>query len=461
MPGKHARLSPSGSKGWMACAGRIVLEQAFPDHGNEHSDAGSAMHEIASRVLTAVTSISADDYVGDSIKVSDDHEEPRYVEITHEYAELVQGYVDEIRELAKGGELHVEQRVEFSEFVGVPDQFGTADTIILKPFDTLPGDTGQFHEMDVCDLKTGYHYVPVEENSQLMLYALGAYRMFELAYDIRRINLWIFQPNNGGTRKWSCTIGDLLLFAAKAREAAQKVESAAAAFIRINVDIDQEWWEAEYLHPDPNEIDCAYCRAMSTCPAKQRKLEEVVGASFDVVVGTEIGTPIADANGVNALTRADLMEVPVEKLARAMNCAGEFEDWIKAVRAEVERRLLLGQSVPGWGLELGREGARAWTDPEAAKDMLRKKFRLPIEKAFDLKIISPTTAEKLAGFAKGKRNPKVTNPVIGERQWKHLQPLIKRSAAQPSVKSIAVIKTPYLPQQPDADAFANEEEDLT
>ncbi len=461
MPGKHARLSPSGSKGWMACAGRIVLEAAFPDSGNEHSDAGTAMHDVASRVLTQYTGqVTADDYVGDRIKVSDPHEEDRFVEITHEYAVLVDGYVDEVRALAEGGELHVEQRVEFSEFVGVPDQFGTADVIILKPWETMEGDSTK---LIVGDLKTGYHYVPVEENSQLMLYALGAYRQFELAYDIREIELWIFQPNNGGTRSWSCSIGDLLAFAAKAHIAAQRVDEATTAYAFAagapdanDAASDIEQWGRIYLHPSPNETDCAYCRAMSTCPAKQRKLEEVVGAGFDVVVAND-ATDVATA----PLTQVDMMTVPVDKLARAMSAAGEFEDWIKAVRAEVERRLLLGQDVPGWGLELGREGARAWTDPEAAETYMRKTLRLSIPEVFDLKLISPTTAEKLAGFKSGKKikKPK-TPPKISEKQWGTLTKLVKRSPPSPSVKPTSVIQIPYLPQQPSADAFDNEEEDL-
>ncbi len=459
MSGKHARLSPSGSKGWMACAGRIVLEAAFPDSGNEHSDAGTAMHDVASRVLTQYTGqVTADDYVGDRIKVSDPHEEDRFVEITHEYAVLVDGYVDEVRALAEGGELHVEQRVEFSEFVGVPDQFGTADVIILKPWETMEGDSTK---LIVGDLKTGYHYVPVEENSQLMLYALGAYRQFELAYDIREIELWIFQPNNGGTRSWSCSIGDLLAFAAKAHIAAQKVEAATIAHEELTCTDDELEWQAIYLHPSPNETDCAYCRAMSTCPAKQRKLEEVVGGSFEMVVegaSMSVATPGAD---FPLTTLPDMMTVDVDKLARAMSAAGEFEDWIKAVRAEVERRLLLGQDVPGWGLELGREGARAWTDPEAAETYMRKTLRLSIPEVFDLKLISPTTAEKLAGFKSGKKikKPK-TPPKISEKQWGTLTKLVKRSPPSPSVKPTSVIQIPYLPQQPSADAFDNEEEDL-
>lgn len=432
----------------MACAGRIILEEQFPDRGNEHSDAGTAMHDVASKLLTAITPITADDFIGERIKVDDDPE--RFVEITEEMAELVQGYVDEVKALAHGGDLHVEQRVEFSEFVGVPDQFGTADAIIFKP---VPVDEGEGHKMIVGDFKSGYHYVPVEENSQCMLYALGAYRQYELAYDIREIELYIFQPNNGGTRSWKCSVSDLLVFAAKAREAAQRVEEATIRWQMDGAYLGNEEWEKLYLHPDPNEIDCAYCRAMSVCPAKQRKLEEVVGGSFEVIESLAPGHLPAQV--------VDMAQVPIDKLARAMNCAGEFEDWIKAVRAEVERRLLLGQEVPGWGLELGREGARAWTDPEAAEAYLRKTVRLPIEKAFNLKLISPTQAEKLAGYERGKRKAKITDPEIGEKQWKKLQAMVKRSPPSPSVKPIAVIKVPYLPQQPDASAFDNQEEDLT
>ena len=441
----------------MACPGRIVMESAFPDTGNEHSDAGTAMHEVASRVLTQSTGqITADDYIGDSITV----DAGRSVTFTEEMAQLVDGYVAEVREIAQGGELHVEQRVEFSEFVGVPESFGTADVIVLKLVEMC-----SFHKIIVGDLKTGYHFVPVEENSQLMLYALGAYRQFELAYDIREVELIIFQPNNGGTRRWSCSIEALLEFAEKAREAAQQVEAATIAHTVIGIDnYTQEDWERLYLHPNPNEIDCAFCRAMSTCPAKQRKLEDVVGAGFDVVI-TDRSTGQRTATTYNdsvPLTHVDMMTVPVDKLARAMDCAGEFEDWIKAVRAEVERRLLLGQEVPGWGLELGREGARQWIDPEAAEAYLRKTARLKIEHVYDMKLVSPTTIERLAGYKQGHKvkNPK-TPPVVGETQWLKLQRMVKRSKPSPSVKRIEVIKTPYLPLAPDASGFDNEEEDLT
>ena len=461
MPGQHARLSPSGSHRWLKCAGSITLESQFPDKSNEFSDSGTAMHWVASSCLTAKMSngepFYATAFIGQPITVNDfEHGEPhRHVVFTQEHAEIVQGYVDTVRALAAGHELHVEQRVEFSEFVGVPDQFGTADAIILR----TDG------EMCVIDLKTGFRFVPVEHNTQLMLYALGAYRMFELSHAPTSVRLMIYQPQHGGMREWVVSLSDLMAFAAVAHAAAQKVEEAALTFgdweqprATRNWPLMkmQDEWERTYLHPDPNEDDCSFCRAMSTCPAKRAKLERVVGASFDVIAEESIV-----ANGAVL----DLHDVPQDQLSRAMKCAGEFEDWIKAVRAEVERRLLLGIPVEGFGLELGREGARAWTDEETVTKYMRESMRLPVEKAFDMKLISPTTAEKLAGFKQGKKiaKPK-TAPIIGAKQWAKLQPLIKRSPPSPSVKPADKIQIPYNPTGPSADAFDavdEQPEDLT
>lgn len=165
---EHARLSPSGSKGWFACPGKITMEAPIPNKSSTYSDDGTAMHDIAARCLTQ--HYRAVKWVGERIPVHSTGEEPRHVEFTDEMADLVQGYVDTVRNIA----LHarspalVEQRVDFSEFVGVPGQFGTADCIIV---DTEQG------ELFVIDLKTGRTPVHVENNSQLMLYALGALRL--------------------------------------------------------------------------------------------------------------------------------------------------------------------------------------------------------------------------------------------------------------------------------------------
>jgi len=159
----HAKLSPSGSKRWFACPGSTVLEAPFPDTSNTYSDSGTAMHEVAAWCLTehrrALTR------VGNMVPVNDEGEPDRFVEFTEDMAELVQGYVDFVRREGINHRVLVEKRVEFSDFVGIADQFGTADAIIVNEEDGL---------LSVIDLKTGYRPVDVVENSQLMLYALGA-----------------------------------------------------------------------------------------------------------------------------------------------------------------------------------------------------------------------------------------------------------------------------------------------
>ena len=433
---EHARLSPSGSKRWMACPGSITLEAAFPNLPNTYSDDGTACHTVASDCLTFGG--NPRDSIGDLIVVSDSGEPERRVPFTEELAEITQGYVDTIRQRAHGHELHVEQRIEFSDYVDVPDQFGTADAIILK-FDE--------RELEVADLKTGYVFVEVEGNTQLLIYALGAYFKFKaLGHEFDTVRLVICQPTRdpdaSPVREWVITVENLLAFAETLRAAAQLVEKAAQTYpiaLRGGPD-DMQAWEQAFLHLNPNDSDCAFCRAMSTCPAYRNKLEADVGASFEVVEA---------AQGIPAPTT-----LPDDKLALAMRVVPMLEDFAKAVRAEVERRLLLGQEIEGFGLELGREGPRKWKDPAAAEAYLRKTARLKIEHAYDLKLISPTTAEKLAKAT--KLNPE---PVLSKRRWDKLQDFIERSPAVPSVKPKTQIKTPYLIAAIDDSAFGSADEE--
>lgn len=137
-------------------------------------------------------------------------------------------------------------------------------------------------------------------------------------------------------------------------------------------------------------------------------------------------------------------------LHHQMFAVGLIEDWCKAVRAETERQLLAGDEVPGFKLVLGKAGARAWKDAEEAEKQL-KTMRLKVEEMYDLKLISPTSAEKLA---KAK--------VLGPRQWTKLQPLIGRSDPKPSVAPAADKRDAYVPA-PVADDFqpvADEAADL-
>jgi hypothetical protein len=117
---------------------------------------------------------------------------------------------------------------------------------------------------------------------------------------------------------------------------------------------------------------------------------------------------------------AKLPDASDERLATLMDAADMIESFAKAVRAEVERRLLAGTFTDArYKLVEGRQGARSWTN-EAEAEAALKAMRLKVDQMYDFKLISPTTAEKVL---------KEANP----RKWTKLQPLIGRSDGKPSV----------------------------
>ncbi len=445
---EHAHLSPSGSKRWMSCAGSLTLERDFPNTSNTYSDDGTAMHTIASRVLTT-PGTAAEQYEHELVPVHKKTEPPRYVRFTAEMAELVSGYVNSLRAIAAGEPIMVEQRVDFSEFVQVPGQFGTLDAGILF---LMEG------ELFVGDLKTGHTPVEVEANSQLMLYALGLLRKlldndlvtaiaepfaYARALGIAKVRLGIYQPKTtGGWTEWSCSLDDLEAFAALARSKAMSTVNAERdyQYTQAEEGMTISAWERTYLNQNPNDKDCAFCRAMAVCPSVRRKVEETVGADFQVVAPTPV-------------TAADL-------LAQAMTAAPLVEDWITAVRAETERRLLAGQEVPGFGLELGRKGARKFKDEVAAEQLLRSKWRYTYEDVYEMKLKTPTALEKLTKPTKAIVDGKevVAKPVLGPRRWDTLVEMIEQAPPKPSVKPLSQIKTPYVVPAPSADDFSSVKE---
>lgn len=430
MPDIHAKTcSPSGADGWFSCPGRIVMEAPFPDRGNSFSDEGTARHTVCALALLSDSGAGAAAYVGEDLEVSPS----KTVTYKPEWVDEDQDYIDTVRALAEGGELYVERVVNFETYTQVKgDSFGTADAIVLKPLraegsrDYPPGMVvdSQDYELIVVDRKTGYVEVPVERNKQLMLYALGALAEFGLVYDIVRVRLVIHQR---AAREWDCSIDELLEFGMEARRKASSVQNA----IQMHGAIDMDEWERVFLNQEPSEDACRYCKAMVPCPSYNRMVEETTGADFEV-----LQEPCSPPRFLGTHGDDD------EELAHKMRLVGAIEDWCKAVRAECERRLLAGLQVPGFKLVLGKAGNRKWSDEKAAEDMLRKQFRLPVEKAYDLSLISPTTAEKLAKAGD-----------IGERQWKKAAALITRSEPKPSVAPISDKRDAYVPANP-ADDFA-------
>ena len=170
----HAKLSPSGSPKWLNCPGSVWMEEGFEDKGSVFAGEGTAAHFLGSECLDKDD--DPQNYEGENISVSPKGETDfrklgdsivdgfNIFLVDDEMVDNVATYVDAIRAAKGHGELLVEQRLDFSEYV--PDGYGTGDAVIINTDDGV---------IEVHDLKYGKGVmVHAQDNTQLLLYALGA-----------------------------------------------------------------------------------------------------------------------------------------------------------------------------------------------------------------------------------------------------------------------------------------------
>ena len=164
-PSKHAILSASSSHRWLNCSPSARLEQEFEDRETEAAAEGTAAHALCEHKLRRALKLQSrrkpiSKYDCDEMDMHTDN-----------YVQFVLETLSEARQHCPDPLINIEQRLDFSCYV--PDGFGTGDCIIISD-----------KTMHVIDFKYGQGVlVEAEQNPQMMLYALGALRLFDSLYD--------------------------------------------------------------------------------------------------------------------------------------------------------------------------------------------------------------------------------------------------------------------------------------
>ena len=388
----HAKLSPSGAHRWMRCPGSVVLEAQYPDRGSIYAREGSAAHELAAIVLEG-DEPNAQSYVGMKVEFQDGDETVQWL-VTQDMADHVDDYVKLVREKAEGKTLLVERKVPIGHITGEQGATGTSDAIII--------DTDQ-EAIEVIDLKYGMGVqVFAEDNEQAQMYALGTLEEYGIVGDFSYITMTIHQPRMNHVAEWSIPVYQIHTFAERAAAAAENCRAAEMAAIGEAGDLTLE----DFLYP--GEKQCKFCSAKAGCPALRAEVTDVVGGSAAATLDDFADfTP----DTVDMQTGDNYLPIAMAKVDMV-------EQWCKAVRAEVERRLLAGQTIDGYKLVEGKRGNRKWNS-DAEVEALFKSFRLRQDEMYDFSLISPTKAEKLF-----KENPK---------RWAKVKDLITQSSGKPSV----------------------------
>lgn len=344
MPGRHAILSPSKAKQWLACPPSARLSAKFSERFGEQSSSyaaeGTKAHSVAELKLRLE--------LGELNKFSYEAQRKVLGEIPRDMDRNTDIYVDivlekyyQAKKVCPDAKLFVEQRLDMSEWI--PGCFGTADACVVS--DTI---------LEVMDYKNGQG-VPVNavENPQARCYGLGAVHEFGDIYGFTHIRNTIIQPRLDSVTEEVLSKDDLLAWGEEIKPIAQLA------------------WKGEgQFSPGDN---CRFCAAKAVCKARAYESFDLLAACLD--------TP-------------DVL--PDDAIPGILKVADTCEQWIKDVRAYALNQALLGQEWPGYKLVKGKRPSRAFRNDEEAEQQLIRAGYTP-EQYMESKMKTVAQVEKLLG----------------------------------------------------------------
>lgn len=312
----HALLSASASSRWLNCTPSVRLEEQFPDSTSVYAEEGTLAHEIAELKLRKhFTEPMSQRTFNTRLNKMKKHElyQEEMLKHTDTYLEYLQGISIG---LSSAPYVAVEKRINYSAYA--PEGFGTVDCLIIGS-DTLY----------VTDFKYGKGVaVSAEDNSQMKLYALGAWLEYNFLYPIKTVKLAIIQPRLNSISEFELTIEDLLAWGESIKPFAEKAFKGEGDFV-------------------PGE-HCKFCRAKAQCRARAEEF-----------------SALADFVSLKPPLLTD------EEVGQMLERGQHVESWIKALKEYALGQCLKGNEIAGWKVVEGR-GSRDYVDMDKAFAYLKE-----------------------------------------------------------------------------------------
>lgn len=345
--GAHAILSASGAYRWMSCTPSARIEQNFEDSSSDFAKEGSLAHELGELLLAKELGTLDKKDVTKKLKAIEKSEfySQEMKDYVDKYVDYVMERFAEHRVATEDAEIQLESRLDFSDWV--PEGFGTGDVVIVSD-----------STVEIIDLKYGKG-VPVsaEENPQMRLYSLGAYKSQNFLYDITKIRATIFQPRLDNISTEELTKDELLAWAEN-----ELVNKAKLAHMG----------EGEFVAGD----HCRFCKAKYTCRARAEANLEM--AKFDF---------------------KDAALLSHNEIGEILEKADELQKWAKDIQAyALEQAEKHGIKFPGWKLVEGRSNRKYLDENEVVSTLTSAGFEEDI--IFKKTLLGITDMEKVVGKKK-------------------------------------------------------------
>ncbi len=322
--GVHAMWSPSSSERWLACPKSVIESQAVVSPPSSGAAAeGTKAHKYCERYL--LDDFDLDEIEDDTMRAGVE----TYVE-----------YIEEIFEKYGDPGYEVEGRVVLDQLIpgNSPEYwscFGSADFFIYDEENKVMPE--------VVDFKYGRHPVEVDNNKQLMMYALG---LVEDIGHTGKVKITIVQPRarhaNGPVR--SCIVTGKQLRDLKVQ--ARRVLSNA------------------HTMPKKAGGHCHYCPIASTCEVKFQEVRTMAAVEFS----KDVFMPRTTESMTD------------KQIAQIVKHHKDMIKWIEGVVLDAASRVRSGKKLKGTKL-IRNSGRNSWTDDKAFTNMC-KDLEIPKSDAY-------------------------------------------------------------------------------